>query len=117
MLDSDGSVLTGFRTYNNKVYYFEEKSENYGAMVYGEKDINGIIYEFDQSGALVTNSNKPTKVVAGIWTYYPNINKWGFMAGEDGITLTQLVNGRYLIKGADNNFTEYVFDANGHLVE
>ena len=110
-------MVTGFRRLNNKVYYFDEKGPNYGAMVFGAKNINGIIYEFDQDGALINNPNSITKVVAGYWVYLPTINKWNFMAGENGITSTKLVSGKFAIKQPDNTFKEYIFDANGFLVE
>lgn len=114
LFDSNGIMQTGFKTLNGKIYYFEETGENKGAMVQGEKVINGILHKFNPDGSLIIENNI-LQVVNGLWFYLPSINKWEYyVQGLNGVTV-KLTNGTFAIKDETQNFTNYEFDEFGFL--
>ena len=114
LFDSNGLMQTGFKVFNGKTYYFEETGDNKGAMVYGEKIINGILFKFNADGSLI-QENSTLQVVAGFWLYHPQINRWEYYVnGIDGANV-KLTNGTFAIKDESNNFTNYDFDEFGFL--
>lgn len=56
MFDGQGYMKTGWIDWENKRYYCDEKGTPSGAMVTGAYTIDGLEYQFDNSGALVDDT-------------------------------------------------------------
>ena len=53
MMDGQGYIRTGWITWNEKRYYCDASATPSGAMVTGEHYIDGMLYRFDDSGAMI----------------------------------------------------------------
>ncbi|MBO6134719.1 MAG: hypothetical protein J6O09_02995 [Lachnospiraceae bacterium] len=117
MFDKNGHMLTGLHNLNDRIYYFEEKGSNVGAMIQGERNIKGVLYTFGQDGALILPQNGAFVAANGEWVYHPITNDWEYYAyGSDG-SKNKLTSGVFSIKNADNTYSNYFFDYKGMLLK
>ncbi|MCD7736721.1 MAG: hypothetical protein LUI07_07160 [Lachnospiraceae bacterium] len=95
--DKNGRVVTGWKKINGKVYYFSRKSGvgNYGAACTGKKKINSRYYYFSQKGILKTG----WKTIDGKRYYFRTSGKMGTTLGA------ALTKGVHTVDGAVYYFT------------
>ena len=113
----DGVPAYGWQTIGGKQYYFDE----WGDMVTGIQEIDGVSYVFGADGALVKNGWTSRKIY---WADGTSETRW-FYAGADGTAYTGWVKSGSDWYYVDNGWTSsgtqyidgvvYVFNQNGTL--
>lgn len=64
MFDDTGRMKTGLIKYNSNTYYFKEYGADRGSLYTGKIHINGIPYEFDEQGIMISSMNKKMHVTS-----------------------------------------------------